>query len=66
MLESSTPLLVGPDVIGAPGGYRNVTDLLARRAEIAPDHAIATGVVEVLRGRGALLARFASTFHLAA
>ncbi|MBF4459058.1 AMP-dependent synthetase/ligase [Pseudoclavibacter sp. VKM Ac-2867] len=39
MLESSTPLLVGPDVIGAPGGYRNVTDLLARRAEIAPDHA---------------------------
>ena len=34
--------------------------------EIAPDHAIATGVVEVLRGRGALLARFASTFHLAA
>jgi len=28
--------------------------------------AIATGVVEVLRGRGDLLDRFASTFHLAA
>ncbi|WP_345711947.1 helix-turn-helix domain-containing protein, partial [Kineococcus glutinatus] len=34
--------------------------------ELAADRAIATGVVEVLRGRGALLARFASTFHLAA
>lgn len=34
--------------------------------ELAPDHAIATGVVEVLRGRGDLLGRFASTFHLAA
>ena len=34
--------------------------------ELAPDRAIATGVVEVLRGRGALLDRFASTFHLAA
>ncbi|GIG23593.1 HxlR family transcriptional regulator [Cellulomonas chitinilytica] len=34
--------------------------------ELAPDRAIATGVVEVLRGPGALLERFASTFHLAA
>ena len=34
--------------------------------ELAPERAIATGVVEVLRGRGALLDRFASTFHLAA
>lgn len=33
---------------------------------LAPDHAIATGAVEVLRGRGDLLDRFASTFHLAA
>ena len=34
--------------------------------ELAPDRAIATGVVEVLRGSGALLDRFATTFHLAA
>jgi DNA-binding HxlR family transcriptional regulator len=34
--------------------------------ELAPDRAIATGVVEVLRGRGDLLGRFADTFHLAA
>ncbi len=34
--------------------------------ELAPDRAIATGVVEVLRGSGALLDRFADTFHLAA
>ncbi|HMH58627.1 MAG TPA: helix-turn-helix domain-containing protein [Galbitalea sp.] len=34
--------------------------------ELAPDRAIATGVVEVLRGRDDLLGRFASTFHLAA
>nr|WP_240189299.1 winged helix-turn-helix transcriptional regulator [Nakamurella flavida] len=34
--------------------------------ELAPDRAIATGVVEVLHGRGELLDRFASTFHLAA
>lgn len=33
---------------------------------LSPDRAIATGVVEVLRGRGDLLDRFASTFHLAA
>ena len=33
---------------------------------LAADRAIATGVVEVLRGRGALLGRFANTFHLAA
>ncbi|MFF1573874.1 winged helix-turn-helix transcriptional regulator [Leifsonia sp. NPDC058292] len=34
--------------------------------ELAPDRAIETGVVEVLRGPGDLLQRFASTFHLAA
>ncbi|TNC29399.1 winged helix-turn-helix transcriptional regulator [Mumia zhuanghuii] len=34
--------------------------------ELAPDRAIATGEIEVLRGRGDLLARFATTFHLAA
>ncbi|KQV06959.1 winged helix-turn-helix transcriptional regulator [Leifsonia sp. Root112D2] len=34
--------------------------------ELAADRAIATGVVEVLRGHGELLDRFASTFHLAA
>ena len=34
--------------------------------ELAPDRAIATGVVEVLRGSSALLDRFAHTFHLAA
>jgi DNA-binding HxlR family transcriptional regulator len=34
--------------------------------ELTPDRAISTGVVEVLRGRGALLDRFATTFHLAA
>lgn len=34
--------------------------------ELAADRAIATGVVEVLRGSGHLLDRFASTFHLAA
>ena len=34
--------------------------------ELAPDRAIATGVVEVLHGPDDLLDRFASTFHLAA
>ena len=34
--------------------------------ELAPDRAIATGVVEVLRGPNELLDRFASTFHLVA
>jgi DNA-binding HxlR family transcriptional regulator len=34
--------------------------------ELTSDQAITTGVVEVLRGRGDLLGRFASTFHLAA
>ena len=34
--------------------------------ELAPDLAIATGVVEVLRGPSGLLQRFANTFHLAA
>ncbi len=34
--------------------------------DLAPDRAIVTGVVEVLRGHVDLLDRFASTFHLAA
>jgi DNA-binding HxlR family transcriptional regulator len=34
--------------------------------ELAPEQAIATGVVEVLHGPGELLGRFATTFHLAA
>ncbi|MEJ2864429.1 winged helix-turn-helix transcriptional regulator [Actinomycetospora flava] len=34
--------------------------------ELAPDRAIATGVVEVRHGPGDLLGRFARTFHLAA
>ena len=34
--------------------------------ELAPDRAIATGVVEVIHGPGELLERFARTFHLAA
>jgi DNA-binding HxlR family transcriptional regulator len=34
--------------------------------DLAPQRAIATGVVEVLHGRGELLDRFAQTFHLAA
>jgi len=34
--------------------------------ELAPDRAIATGAVEILRGRSGLLDRFANTFHLAA
>ena len=34
--------------------------------ELAAERAIATGVVEVLRGSSDLLDRFASTFHLAA
>ena len=43
-----------------PGIHRLIS------GELAPDRAIATGVVEVLHGRGDLLDRFASTFHLAA
>jgi hypothetical protein len=34
--------------------------------ELAPDRAIATGVIDVLHRRGAPLGRLASTFHLAA
>ena len=34
--------------------------------ELAADRAIATGVVDVLHGRGELLGRFATTFHVAA
>ena len=43
-----------------PGIHRLISGTLA------PDRAIETGAVEVLRGRGDLLGRFASTFHLAA
>jgi hypothetical protein len=34
--------------------------------ELAPERAIATGVVQILRGHESLLGRFATTFHLAA
>jgi DNA-binding HxlR family transcriptional regulator len=34
--------------------------------DLDPGHAIASGIVEVVRGRGELLGRFAHTFHLAA
>jgi DNA-binding HxlR family transcriptional regulator len=43
-----------------PGIHRIIT------GELAPDRAISTGVVEVLRGPGELLDRFATTFRLAA
>jgi DNA-binding HxlR family transcriptional regulator len=43
-----------------PGIHRLIS------GDLAPGRAIATGVVEVLRGPGALLDRFAATFHLAA
>ncbi|GAA4906940.1 HxlR family transcriptional regulator [Actinomycetospora succinea] len=43
-----------------PGIHRLIS------GELAPDRAIATGEVEVLRGPRDLLGRFASTFHLAA
>lgn len=43
-----------------PGIHRLIS------GELAADLAIATGVVEVLSGRGDLLERFANTFHLAA
>lgn len=43
-----------------PGIHRLIS------GELAPRRAIETGVVEVLRGSGHLLDRFADTFHLAA
>ncbi|MDQ4492008.1 helix-turn-helix domain-containing protein [Sinomonas sp. ASV486] len=43
-----------------PGIHRLIS------GEIAPDRAIAAGVIEVLRGPHVLLGRFANTFHLAA
>jgi len=43
-----------------PGIHRLIS------GELAPERAIATGVVEVRHGRADLLERFASTFHLAA
>ncbi|TFW00163.1 winged helix-turn-helix transcriptional regulator [Leifsonia flava] len=52
-----------------PADLAFVTDSGIRRlisGEMAADLAIASGVVEVVRGRVALLDRFATTFHLAA
>ncbi|WP_284974948.1 helix-turn-helix domain-containing protein [Arthrobacter sp. efr-133-TYG-104] len=43
-----------------PGIHRIIS------GELAPDEAVAAGVVRVLHGPGDLLNRFASTFHLAA
>lgn len=40
----------------------NIRQLIS--GELAPDCAIATGVVEVLHGRAELLERVADTFHL--
>ncbi len=63
------------DVTRGPGGVDPRVDLAfaagpgIRRVisgELAPARAIETGVVEVLQGRGELLERFATTFHLAA
>ncbi|MFT4283652.1 MAG: helix-turn-helix domain-containing protein [Protaetiibacter sp.] len=54
---------VGPadlDFAAGPGIRRLIS------GELAPERAIASGVVEVLRGPGELLDRFATTFHLAA
>jgi DNA-binding HxlR family transcriptional regulator len=48
------------DFAAGPGILRIIS------GELAPDRAIATGVVEVLHGRSDLLDRFANTFHLAA
>lgn len=44
----------------APGIHRLIS------GDLSADRAIASGVVEVIEGRGDLLARFATTFHLAA
>lgn len=43
-----------------PGIHRLIS------GDLSADRAIATGVVEVIEGRGDLLGRFATTFHLAA
>lgn len=43
-----------------PGIHRVIS------GELAPEQAITSGVVKVLRGPGGLLDRFATTFHLAA
>jgi hypothetical protein len=48
-------------VFTAGAGIRRVIS-----GELAPDRAIAAGIVEVHRGRHNLLGRFANTFHLAA
>jgi DNA-binding HxlR family transcriptional regulator len=48
------------DFAAGPGILQIISGVLA------PDSAIATGVVEVLHGRSDLLNRFANTFHLAA
>jgi DNA-binding HxlR family transcriptional regulator len=58
------PGVAGPTVdlaFAAGPGIRQVIS-----GELAPDRAIATGVVEVLHGPIELLDRFATTFHLAA
>ncbi|MBM9465968.1 winged helix-turn-helix transcriptional regulator [Nakamurella leprariae] len=72
----STELLIrvdGPvlDVTRGEGpvDFAFATDAGIRRlisGELAPDRAIACGVVQVLHGPGELLHRFATTFHLAA
>jgi DNA-binding HxlR family transcriptional regulator len=46
--------------VASPGVHRLISGALAA------DRAVATGAIEVLCGRGELLDRFATTFHLAA
>jgi DNA-binding HxlR family transcriptional regulator len=58
LTPGETPLDIA--FAAGPGIHRLIS------GELAPERAIATGVVEVLGGRAELLGRFASTFHLAA
>ena len=53
----------GPADLAFAGGH-GIHRLIS--GELAPERAIATGEVQLLRGTGLLLDRFASTFHLAA
>jgi DNA-binding HxlR family transcriptional regulator len=52
------------DLAFAAGSGSGIHRLIS--GALAPERAIATGAVEVLGGSGALLDRFATTFHLAA
>ena len=58
--DATTDAPVDLAFAAGPGIHRLISGALA------PERAIETGAVEVLLGRGDLLGRFASTFHLAA